>query len=86
MFTSLTPFTKICPLQTPDEWTDNENPPYSYYIYYMYANITMLNHLRRERGMNTFVFRPHCGEAGPVQHLVSAFMMCESISHGLLLR
>ena len=26
------------------------------------------------------------GEAGPVQHLVSAFMMCESISHGLLLR
>ena len=52
----------------------------------MYANITMLNHLRRERGMNTFVFRPHCGEAGPVQHLVSAFMMCESISHGLLLR
>ena len=40
----------------------------------------------KERGLNTFVFRPHCGEAGPVQHLVSAFMMCESISHGLLLR
>ena len=73
-------------VQTPDEWTDSENPPYSYYIYYMYANITMLNHLRHERGLNTFVFRPHCGEAGPVQHLVSAFMMCESISHGLLLR
>jgi len=71
---------------TPDEWTDSENPPYSYYIYYMYANITMLNHLRHERGLNTFVFRPHCGEAGPVQHLVSAFIMCESISHGLLLR
>jgi len=71
---------------TPDQWTDNENPPYSYYIYYMFANITVLNHLRAERGMSTFVFRPHCGEAGPVQHLVSAFMMCESISHGLLLR
>ena len=40
----------------------------------------------QDRGLNTFVFRPHCGEAGPVQHLVSAFMMCESISHGLLLR
>lgn len=71
---------------TPDEWNDNENPPYSYYLYYMFANITVLNHFREERGLNTFVFRPHCGEAGPVQHLVSAFMMCESISHGLLLR
>jgi len=71
---------------TPDQWDDNENPPYSYYLYYMFANITVLNHFREERGLNTFVFRPHCGEAGPVQHLVSAFMMCESISHGLLLR
>ena len=71
---------------TPDAWTESENPPYSYYIYYMYANITALNHLRAERGLNTFVFRPHCGEAGPVQHLVSAFILCQSISHGLLLR
>jgi len=71
---------------TPDEWTWHENPPYSYYLYYTYVNITILNQLREERGMNTFKFRPHCGEAGPVQHLVSSFMMCESISHGLLLR
>ncbi|XP_023322406.1 AMP deaminase 2 isoform X2 [Eurytemora carolleeae] len=71
---------------TPDQWTETENPPYSYYIYYMFANITVLNHYRESRGLNTFVFRPHCGEAGPVQHLVSAFIMCESISHGLLLR
>ena len=34
---------------TPEEWTDSENPPYSYYIYYMYANMTALNHLRSER-------------------------------------
>jgi len=71
---------------TPDEWTWHENPPYSYYLYYTYVNITILNQLREERGLNTFKFRPHCGEAGPVQHLVSSFMMCESISHGLLLR
>jgi len=71
---------------TPDEWSWHENPPYSYYLYYTYVNITILNQLRAERGMNTFNFRPHCGEAGPVQHLVSSFMMCESISHGLLLR
>ena len=40
----------------------------------------------RERGFNTFVLRPHCGEAGPAHHLVSAFMLAENISHGLLLR
>ncbi|XP_053689453.1 AMP deaminase 2 isoform X2 [Sabethes cyaneus] len=71
---------------TPDQWTDDENPPYAYYIYYMYANMTVLNHFRTERGMNTFVLRPHCGEAGPVQHLVCGYLMAENISHGLLLR
>jgi len=40
----------------------------------------------RERGFSTFVLRPHCGEAGPVHHLVSGFMVAENISHGLLLR
>ena len=27
---------------TPDQWTDDENPPYAYYVYYMYANTTVL--------------------------------------------
>ena len=40
----------------------------------------------RERGMSTFVLRPHCGEAGPVHHLATGFMLSENISHGLLLR
>ncbi|XP_017055487.1 AMP deaminase 2 isoform X2 [Drosophila ficusphila] len=70
----------------PEEWTYEENPPYAYYIYYMYANMTVLNKFRHSRGMNTFVLRPHCGEAGPVQHLVCGFLMAENISHGLLLR
>ena len=33
----------------PDEWTESENPAYSYYLYYMFANISQLNHLRAER-------------------------------------
>ncbi|XP_026849261.1 AMP deaminase 2 isoform X6 [Drosophila persimilis] len=70
----------------PEEWTYEDNPPYAYYIYYMYANMTVLNKFRQTRGMNTFVLRPHCGEAGPVQHLVCGFLMAENISHGLLLR
>ncbi|XP_075947055.1 AMP deaminase 2 isoform X2 [Anarhichas minor] len=70
----------------PVNWTEEDNPPYSYYLYYMYANMTVLNHLRRQRGFPTLVLRPHCGEAGPIHHLVSGFMLSENISHGLLLR
>ncbi|RXN18979.1 AMP deaminase 2-like isoform X2 [Labeo rohita] len=71
---------------SPARWSDDDNPPYSYYLYYMYANMTVLNHLRRRRSFHTFVLRPHCGEAGPIHHLVSGFMLSENISHGLLLR
>ncbi|XP_046649607.1 AMP deaminase 2-like isoform X6 [Daphnia pulicaria] len=71
---------------TPEEWTEEENPPYAYYVYYVYANMCVLNQFRKSRGMNTFVFRPHCGEAGPVQHLICGFLLAENISHGLLLR
>lgn len=70
----------------PSEWTSDDNPPYTYYLFYTYANMAVLNMLRRERGMNIFVLRPHCGEAGPVHHLITAYMLAENISHGLLLR
>ncbi|XP_030745933.1 AMP deaminase 2 isoform X5 [Sitophilus oryzae] len=70
----------------PEDWNDTENPNYAYYMYYMYANLTVLNHFRAEKGLPTFVMRPHCGEAGPVQHLVCGYMLSENISHGLLLR
>uniref|UniRef100_A0A8C6S1G2 AMP deaminase n=1 Tax=Nannospalax galili TaxID=1026970 RepID=A0A8C6S1G2_NANGA len=70
----------------PEEWTMENNPSYTYYAYYMYANITLLNSLRKERGMNTFLFRPHCGEAGALTHLMTAFMIADNISHGLNLK
>ena len=70
----------------PNEWTHNDNPPYAYYIYYMYANIAQINKLRKVRGLNTLAFRPHCGEAGAIHHLVSTFLLCQNISHGLMLR
>uniref|UniRef100_A0A3B4CM82 AMP deaminase n=1 Tax=Pygocentrus nattereri TaxID=42514 RepID=A0A3B4CM82_PYGNA len=70
----------------PEEWTAEENPPYSYYLFHMYANIMVLNNLRKERGLNTFQFRPHCGEAGSITHLVSAFLTADNISHGLNLK
>uniref|UniRef100_A0A8C9VRL1 AMP deaminase n=1 Tax=Scleropages formosus TaxID=113540 RepID=A0A8C9VRL1_SCLFO len=70
----------------PEEWTTDENPPYSYYLFHMYANIMVLNNLRKERGLGTFQFRPHCGEAGSITHLVSAFLTADNISHGLNLK
>ncbi|TSK38519.1 AMP deaminase 3 [Bagarius yarrelli] len=70
----------------PEEWTMEENPPYSYYLFHMYANIMVLNNLRKERGLCTFQFRPHCGEAGSITHLVSAFLTADNISHGLNLK
>lgn len=70
----------------PEEWDIVKNPSYTYWIYYMYANIAILNQLRKERGMNTFQFRPHCGEAGAVTHLLACFMTADNISHGLNLK
>ncbi|KAG0069893.1 AMP deaminase [Linnemannia elongata] len=70
----------------PRVWDMPTNPPYSYYIYYMFANMTSLNAFRQKRGFNTFVFRPHCGEAGDTDHLTSAFLTASGISHGILLR
>ncbi|KAH9642300.1 hypothetical protein HF086_009664 [Spodoptera exigua] len=34
-------------MKTPDKWDDEENPPYAYYLYYMYANMTVLNQIRK---------------------------------------
>ena len=31
----------------PEAWNNKENPPYSYYQYYVYANLVVLNNLRR---------------------------------------
>ncbi|KAJ3596679.1 hypothetical protein NHX12_003083 [Muraenolepis orangiensis] len=70
----------------PEDWTTDQNPPYTYYLFHMYANIMLLNHLRKQRGLNTFQFRPHCGEAGSITHLVSAFLLADNISHGLNLK
>ncbi|PPR03103.1 hypothetical protein CVT24_012383 [Panaeolus cyanescens] len=70
----------------PKLWNLPQSPPYSYWIYYMFANMASLNNWRQLRGFNTFVFRPHCGEAGDTDHLTSAFLTSHSISHGILLR
>ncbi|EFC45903.1 predicted protein, partial [Naegleria gruberi] len=73
-------------LPSPDEWTNDENPPYAYYSYYFYANLKVLNAYRKSKGMNTFAIRPHAGEAGSASHLVSAYLLSDEINHGIELR
>lgn len=70
----------------PKLWDTKQNPPYSYWIYYLFANIASLNVWRKQRGFNTFLLRPHCGEAGDTDHLAASVLACHSISHGLMLR
>lgn len=44
-------------LPLPESWVEPTNPPYSYWAYYMYANIRSLNHLLSARGLRTLPFR-----------------------------
>ncbi|XP_075096642.1 AMP deaminase isoform X2 [Nicotiana tabacum] len=73
-------------MPTPDEWTNQFNPAFSYYAYYCYANLYTLNKLRESKGLPTIRFRPHCGEAGDIDHLAAGFLLCHNISHGINLR
>ncbi|XP_052175003.1 AMP deaminase-like [Diospyros lotus] len=73
-------------MPTPAQWTNIFNPAYSYYVYYCYANLYTLNKLRESKGMTTIKLRPHCGEAGDIDHLAAAFLTAHNIAHGINLR
>ncbi|CDI76682.1 adenosine monophosphate deaminase, putative [Eimeria acervulina] len=73
-------------LPAPSDWTSSSNPPYSYWIFYMYANIRALNLFLEARNMRPLSFRPHCGEAGSTSHLAAAFLLADGINHGILLK
>ena len=63
---------------TPEEWTDSMNPPYSYYLWYMYANITMINQVRKERGLNCFNLRHSlCSVLSPFRSYIYSLVLLE---------
>ncbi len=70
---------------TPENWNYPENPNYCYWAYYLWANIHTLNQLRKARGLNSFAFRPHSGEAGSYEHLMGTYLLADSINHGIRL-
>ena len=67
----------------PIDWDHDESPSYHYWIYYMWANLQQLNVLRKQRDLNTFTLRPHSGESGSPGHLMSTFLLCDAINHGI---
>jgi AMP deaminase len=73
-------------LPDPPHWTVAQQPPYQYWIYFLNANLTVLNKFRESRGLTQMSFRPHAGEAGDVDHLAATFLTAESINHGINLR
>ena len=73
-------------LPEPKNWTGPHNPPYRYWLYYLWANIQSLNNFRKKRGLNTFTLRPHSGEAGAKSHLACTFLLADHINHGIRLK
>jgi len=67
----------------PKEWSHEKNPAYCWQLYFLWANIEIVNKLRKTKGLNTFAFRPHAGETGNVMHLAASYMLCTSINHGI---
>ena len=59
------------------------NPSYSAYHLWFWANLRAVNRLRAANGLNALELRPHCGEAGPVHHLATAWLFADGISHGI---
>jgi len=73
-------------MQPPAKWDNPFNPAYSYWAYYVYANLYVLNKLRESKGYSTIKFRPHTGEAGDLDHLAASFLVAHNIAHGNNLR
>jgi len=71
--------------RTPATWSIVDNPSYKYYNYFLQANLRVLNRLRAALGKSQFMYRPHAGEAGEMHHLDTAFLLADSINHGIQL-
>ena len=70
-------------LDNPADWKSQKTPSYAWQTYFLWANLCVLNKLRKAKGLNVITFRPHAGETGDPMHLGATYMLCESINHGI---
>lgn len=80
---------EVTRLQSPKKWTSTENPPYSYYLYYLFANFCKLNNFRKSRSMCTFNLRPHVASISDrsglgiiTESLSTCFLLSKNIING----
>eukprot|EP00531_Pseudo-nitzschia_arenysensis_P009536 CAMPEP_0116144240 /NCGR_PEP_ID=MMETSP0329-20121206/15900_1 /TAXON_ID=697910 /ORGANISM="Pseudo-nitzschia arenysensis, Strain B593" /LENGTH=716 /DNA_ID=CAMNT_0003639657 /DNA_START=105 /DNA_END=2255 /DNA_ORIENTATION=+ len=74
---------ECCGCERPQNWTSPKNPAYWWQLYFLWANLEVLNSLRKARGLNTIAFRPHAGETGNPLNLACTYLLSESIAHGI---
>eukprot|EP00920_Eleutheroschizon_duboscqi_P031499 GHVT01076037.1.p2 GENE.GHVT01076037.1~~GHVT01076037.1.p2 ORF type:complete len:217 (-),score=32.27 GHVT01076037.1:27-677(-) len=64
-------------LPIPELWTNECSPPYSYWAFYMFANIRSLNHLLAARKLATIPFRSNANKPKPT-HCATARLLTSS--------
>lgn len=80
-------------LRPPKRWTTSENPPYSYYLYYIFINLTSLNHFRKGRRLPTLTLRSFAASQSDqvglgliTESLATSFLLSKDIINGEQLR
>lgn len=79
----------VLKLSPPTKWTSLENPPYCYYMYYLFVNISNLNSFRKSKGLSTFNLRPHVASVSDksglgiiTESLSTCFLLSKNIING----
>ena len=71
---------------------DNTLADYDMFAYYTYLGVAKLNAILDKKpfpgaaAKKRFEFRPHSGEAGRIDHLVTAYLLADGINHGINLK
>ncbi|CEP21014.1 AMD1 [Cyberlindnera jadinii] len=76
-------------LPTPSDWNSTDNPPYGYYLFYIFQNLTNLNTFRQSKKLSILSLRPMVAsvtEAHSFDSLATAFLFSQSIINGERLR
>jgi len=65
---------------SPDEWNTTANPPFSYYVYYLFSNISSLNALRHTKSLKPFLFRP---SVSSIENALLGFLLADCVYDGV---
>lgn len=77
------PETKIDNKKIQEQLNAKRNPfTYAMYLYFLWYFVSDLNQFIKNK-RNIFFLKPHCGELGPLHHLLTAYLLTHSICHGI---